>query len=114
MKIGDLKCGDRLICLRILHQLHPQVSYFYLTVTKVGSGCYISVISDNFERYVFSRLAIHEINGLSVILDNGGEIDERIDSFIFETLEDCKEFVEKYCKEKIKDYEQIIQTSKSW
>ncbi len=118
MKLGDLRHGDKLVCLRIVD--NTQFAHFNLKVRSIDKDYGdVSVITDNLDVYRFSRLPEHDINGLRVILIGRGFYDnddntELPDEFIFETVEDCKEFAEKYCKDKIKNYEEAIQTIETW
>ena len=110
MRLSKLKRGDEIWCLRIKNDT---LVYFKASVISSLDGN-VSILSEYLSEYTFTRLPEKEINGLFVILDSGGEIDNDVREYIFETLDACKEFAIKYCKNKIKTYEQNIQTIEAW
>ena len=74
-----------------------------------------NVISDTLDTYTFTVPSNKEINEKLIILDNGSEIcDENIREYLFESIDDCKNFANDYYKQKIANYEKTLETIKTW
>lgn len=115
MKLNELKPGDKLWCLRVdIYIL--KIVCIELKVVSIVRDYRLDVRSNFLERYSIYGSLDKEINGKHVYLDCGQpeEVTTYIEEYLFETLDSCKEFAIEYCKNKIKAYEQNIQTIEAW
>ncbi len=110
-KLKDLKRGDKLVCLRISDD---NFVHFNIEVQNVDRHRF-HVRSENLDRYTFTRIDENNINGLRVVLDDGGDLEYYdFEEYLFESLEDCKKFAKEYCEKKINTYKNINNLIDSW